>query len=1692
MADYDVFDDAELELNAMDTEEVRPEPVGPPTRNLGELSLEELEQELRRRRARHEQPGQHAEVAAGGSGIAGGNGAVGGGGVAGGSGGVGQPTAPGGTTGGVLTPGSGQVARSGPGGTANHPAPGGPGATGGSGPGSSGGGSQAGEGQAAAAAAAGAGGPGPGANQPGENQVSGFRAVMPNPNVWRMDDVEKGRNVKMFLREVTRWAAVARVPMIDALQLHVADPLKEALFAIAEQAKAERRLMTEEDMEKMFLDLVGADTIQVQHTAMKRLINRECVQGDQSVAQYNVAFRLLAQQVQAFPAGALCEMYVQGLQADLRRECAVMPNGLPWSNLNDVILYALGRQVSMQAGVSKAQGMVAVARGAGSGRPDRPRGGRVRARGVQMQAANTVLKRWLPPHRRHEETELDRFLGAHRGGPWSWPISAQPSGAIASAHGVDLSFVYEASLGGKPCKVMMDTGSSFDLISEKWLTNARKVNRNGQPVSSIKVSIATAQPTVAESIDGKVIRMAEEARGELCMQGVKTTAVLKVVPGMLGQIDVVLGKPWQTMYDAKLLVREQSCHVTTPDGKAHTLYAKRPRHANGKMLAQLTELRMTPELMSAPQAARAVRHGCPSWLLMVQREEGSVSPHTSCVTGSEQHIKLSLASTGLVPESTVTEMVKTYNDVFADIPAGLPPERGVGHTIPLEAGTLPQRARMYRLSQREIEEMKKQVSALLEKGWIEPSASPWGAPVLFVQKKDGSLRMCIDYRALNKRTVRDRYPLPRIDDLLDRVRGKKVFSSLDLQSGYHQIRITPEDVPKTAFLTPMGQFQYKKTMNRIFEPMIKAGSVLVYLDDILVMSNTPEEHVQHLRQVLELMRAHKLFAKLSKCEFNRPELAFLGHIVGRNGVAVDPAKVKVVAEWPQPRGLKELQAFLGLCNFFRRFIRGYSSVAAPLTDLTRQDKQAAPTGAQHDARVQVAFAKDPQVKGAFQALKAALCSAPVLALPDFSKPYLVWTDASLQGTGGVLMQEGRVVAYTSKKFTPAQTRYTTGEQELLAIVRALQEWRCYLDGAVGVTIVTDHNPLVYLASQTNLSRRVARWVELMSRFKYEIKHKPGAVNIADPISRSVQQMQQGSNKDDDEEEAVGAVVLRREGQVLVMTRRQARQTQPSIAHAPPVPREQDSAQQAEGQSAVERTAGAVRPGGGEVPLPRRSPCATPAEREDAERVSEVELARAPGGSLHDFIIEGYSHDPLFQSGKAQERLSRSERGLWLLRDRVWVPRSPLVKQAVLEKCHDDAFAGHVGITKTKKLVSRHFYWPGWDKDVEDYVRHCDACQRNKPSCLLKAGKLQPLSVPGKRWEHVSMDMIVKLPTSGEERYDSILVFVDRLSKMVHLVPTHESIDNAKFARLFKKNVIRLHGKPSTVLSDRGAIFNSENWREICWLLGMRIAMSTAYHPESDGQTERVNRVVEEMLRAYISPAQSDWSEHLDMVEFAINNSWHESLQNTPFFLNYGEHPLTPASEGLPRSGPKAHSFVQGILQAIKKAKQCWAEAQQKMKAREDGRRRHVSYNPEQLIMLSTENMRRKVGDVGVRKLKPRYVGPFRVLHMVGDAAVKIQLPHQWRVHNVFHVSLVKPYVGDAVPNLVAPPPDRWEDGQPVYEVEKLVDHRFTSGYRPQLEFLVKWVGYPSQSNTWEPLVNLQGSMDLVREYAAAKNLHIPK
>ncbi len=630
-----------------------------------------------------------------------------------------------------------------------------------------------------------------------------------------------------------------------------------------------------------------------------------------------------------------------------------------------------------------------------------------------------------------------------------------------------------------------------------------------------------------------------------------------VMDVMLENVDMILGADWMEAYNARLDVRKRVCRITV-NGKERVLTAAGsplPKEAKGKGQQSKRSADETARaakaaslsVLTASQAQRAMRKGAHGWYMLVQNdgqvkmvddllavissEKGEPDPaiiaavHKGSANKPEKeqdaegaaaerrlHREMEDAERasrgkpavpGLVRDADLQQVLAEFADVFAPMPPGLPPSRNVEHVIRTEADAVPPYKRPYRLSQAELAEVERQIKELLEKKLIEPANSPYGAPVLFVQKKDGTLRMCIDYRALNKITVRDRYPLPRIDDLFDKLRGACVFSSLDLQSGYYQVRIPEEDVPKTAFVTHVGQFQFRtlcfgltnapstfQRMNSIFAPLSKF--VLVYLDDVLIFSRDPEEHIEHLRQVMSLLRQHKLYAKLSKCDFNKPELKFLGHVIGREGISVDPEKIDVIRKWPVPKDVSELRAFLGLCNYFRRFVHGYSQIAGPLTALTGTTGQDSYTWDKWKERELAAFEK----------LKVALCSTPVLRLPDFDKPFEMWTDASLDGTGGVLVQDGHPVAFTSAKLSKAEVNYTTTEQELLGVVRALQEWRCYLEGAKHkVTIITDHNPLTFLQTQPNLSRRLTRWVQFLARFDHEIKYKQGKSNIADPVSR---------------------------------------------------------------------------------------------------------------------------------------------------------------------------------------------------------------------------------------------------------------------------------------------------------------------------------------------------------------------------------------------------------------------------------------------------------------------------------------------------------------------------------------------------------------------------------------------------------------
>ncbi|KAH9722972.1 Endonuclease [Citrus sinensis] len=444
-------------------------------------------------------------------------------------------------------------------------------------------------------------------------------------------------------------------------------------------------------------------------------------------------------------------------------------------------------------------------------------------------------------------------------------------------------------------------------------------------------------------------------------------------------------------------------------------------------------------------------------------------------------------------------IVREFIDVFPEELPGLPLEREIEFTIELVSGTTPISKAPYRMAPIELKELKVQLQELLDKGFIRPSVSPWGAPVLFVKKKDGSMRLCIDYRQLNIITVKNKYPLPRIDDLFDQLRGAAVFSKIDLRSGYHQLKIRSEDVSKTAFRTcyrhyeflvmPFGLINapavFMDLMNRIFQPYLDQF-VIVFIDDILIYSKSKEEHETHLRIVLETLRVKKLYGKFKKCEFWLDRVMFLGHIVTNDGISADPAKVEVIVNWERPSSVTEVRSFLGLAGYYRRFVKEFSSIAAPLTNLTKKN---------------VKFNWDEACEQSFQELKSHLVTAPILTLPSEGGGFVIYSDASRKGLGCVLMQHGKVIAYASRQLKSHEQNYPTHDLELAAIVFALKIWRHYLYGET-YEIFTDHKSLKYLFTQKELNLRQRRWLELVKDFDCSINYHLGKANVvADALSR---------------------------------------------------------------------------------------------------------------------------------------------------------------------------------------------------------------------------------------------------------------------------------------------------------------------------------------------------------------------------------------------------------------------------------------------------------------------------------------------------------------------------------------------------------------------------------------------------------------
>ncbi|KAA0041239.1 pol protein [Cucumis melo var. makuwa] len=644
------------------------------------------------------------------------------------------------------------------------------------------------------------------------------------------------------------------------------------------------------------------------------------------------------------------------------------------------------------------------------------------------------------------------------------------------------------------------------------------------------------------------------------------------------------------------------------------------------------------------------------------------------------------------------------------------------------------------------------------------------------------MRLCIDYRELNKVTVKNRYPLPRIDDLFDQLQGATVFSKIDLRSGYHQLRIKDGDVPKTTFHFRYGHYEFivmsfgltnapavfMDLMNRVFRAFLDTF-VIVFINDILIYSKTEAEHEEHLRMVLQTLRDNKLYAKFSKCEFWLKHVSFLGHVVSKAGVSVDPAKIEAVTSWPRPSTVNEVRSFLGLAGYYRRFVENFSRIATPLTQLTRK----------------VVWSK--ACEDSFQKLKQKLVTAPILTIPDGFGSFVIYSNASKKGLGCVLMQQGKVVAYASRQLKSHEQNYPTHDLELAAVVFALKVWRHYLYGEK-IKIFTDHKSLKYFFTQKELNMRQRRWLELVKDYDCEILYHPGKANVVvDALSRKVSHS--------------AALITR------------------------------------------------------QAPLHRDFEKAEIAVSVGAVTMQLAQLTRGPA-----------------EAGQAVEFSISSDDGL-LFERRLCVPSDSAVKTELLSEAHSSPFFMHPGSTKMYQDLKR--------------VK----APRQKP-----AGLLQPLSVPEWKWENVSMDVITGLPRTLRG-FTVIWVVVDRLTKSAHFVPGKSTYTASKWAQLYMSEIVRLHGVPVSIVSNRDARFTSKFWKGLQTAMGTRLDFSTAFHPQTDGQTERLNQVLEDMLRACALEFPGSWDSHLHLMEFAYNNSFQATIGMTPFEALYGKCCRSPVCWG---------------------------------------------------------------------------------------------------------------------------------------------------------------------------------------------------
>ena len=824
------------------------------------------------------------------------------------------------------------------------------------------------------------------------------------------------------------------------------------------------------------------------------------------------------------------------------------------------------------------------------------------------------------------------------------------------------------------------------------------------------------------------------------------------------------------------------------------------------------------------------------------------------------------------------EMLKRNAKVFSKDDMDMGRTNLVKHHIKL-TDPAPFKEAYRRIPPQMYDEVKTHIQEMLDLGAIRPSNSPWASSIVLVRKKDGRLRFCIDLRRLNNRTVKDAYSLPRIESILDSLGGAQIFTTLDLKAGYWQVEMAEECKAYTAFTCgplgfyecdtmPFGATNAPATFQRLMHDCLgdlNMNWCIVYLDDIIVFSDTKEEHIKRLEAVFQKLMAAGLKLKPTKCFFFRNEIEYLGHVVSGKGISTNPKKIEAVTKWPTPKTVYDVRSFLGFVGYYRRFIKNFSKITKPIreviTGLENQSKRAA-------KKTYIEWTDTAE--SAFEALKTMCVSTPILAYPNYQLPFILHTDSSTDGLGAVLYQKQdgkqRVIAYASRSVSKAESNYPAHKLEFLALKWAVcEKFHEYLYGSKPFEVYTDNNPLTYVLTSAKLDACGQRWVAKLANYNFSIKYRCGVSNTeADALSRikwpeALSEMMNTDNGCMDTH-VINAVLT---GAV----------TKSSLIES------------------VSCSAGII-----------------PTELDMNDKLSNINWMKEQRldpnlGVIIRLIESGQLFKRKLQGKDSTELKSflRNKRSLKLIKDvlyrksfsdnsttkkTMWqlvVPK--IFRERALSGCHDDV--GHQGILRTLSLLRERFYWPGMQEEATQYVMRCSRCLRRKTPP--QVAPLQPILVT-QPLELVHMDYLSLEPSKGN--IENVLVITDHFTRYALAYPSKTQTAQAT-ARILWDNFICHYGFPEKFISDQGRNFESDLIKELCKIAGVKKIHTTPYHPQGNGQCERFNSTLCNMLGTLSDEEKSDWKSHLGCMTHAYNCTKHASTTYSPYYLMFGRHPRLP-------------------------------------------------------------------------------------------------------------------------------------------------------------------------------------------------------